>query len=208
MIGRSGHLKDDHLLDCYVAERSGTAPDGWAADHLSACDTCERRYDELSTFMDDMRAEADRELDAHFPAERLAAQQQQILRRVAQAGRAARVISFPGRDALPAAHTPHLLAPRWIAAAAAAGLFVGVAVGGYVGPDRLHRQPRTVVAEAAPPMTVKAQPAPTALRVNATQVDAADDDAFLLELEAALSHPQSRELRPFDALTPDEQAER
>jgi anti-sigma factor RsiW len=204
VIGRSGHLKDDHLLDCYVAERSGTAPDGWAADHLSACEACERRYDDLSTFMDDLRAQADQELETVFPAERLAAQQQQILRRLEHAGRPARVISFPGRDVSPTSRAPHLLAPRWIAAAAAAGLFIGVAVGGYVGPDRLHRRSATM-ASALPPMTVQPQVAPTAVRVNATQVEAVDDDAFLMDLEAALSRPQSHELLPFDALTPDEQ---
>ena len=49
------------------------------------------------------------------------------------------------------------------------------------------------------------QPAPApgpAVRVNSTQVDSRDDDEFLMELELALSRPHTRELQPFDAMTP------
>ena len=35
-----------------------------------------------------------------------------------------------------------------------------------------------------------------------TPVTVADDDAFLLDLELALQRPNTRELEPFDALTP------
>ena len=69
---------------------------------------------------------------------------------------------------------------------------------------RPPEEPRSALRPSVPRRPAGA--APGAVRVNATQVDVVDDDAFLMDLEVALSHPQAHELRPFDALTPDEQA--
>ena len=82
-------------------------------------------------------------------------------------------------------------APRWIAAAAAAGLFVGVAVGaGY----RYGSHPRGIEQTLA-------RTAPVSPRsLNPSQSSA--DDAFLSDLEVALERPHTRELVAFDALTP------
>ena len=205
MIGRSAHLKDDHLLDCYTAQRAGASPDPRVADHLSTCGGCGARYAELAAFMDDLREQADREVDTHFPADRLASQQQQILRRLEHALRPARVISFPARDAAHAAKSPVKLAPRWLAAAAAAGLFIGVGVGGYLAPGRLGAAPAGRAGGVVPAMSVQSQAAsPTSVRVNNTEVEAADDDAFLVELEVALQRPHTQELLPLDAMTPHE----
>jgi len=202
VIVHSGHLKDDHLFECYLATRTGEDLDPRAAEHLADCDECVARYDEMVAFMDTTRQVADAETNAEFPAERLLTQQQQILRRLEHVHRSARVITFPGRDALSGSRSVGRLTPRWLAAAAAAGLFIGVAVGGYFGPERFHRAvPRQVAAER--PMTVQQRPAaPTAVRVNSAQDDAPDDDAFLIELELALARPHTRELLPFDAMTP------
>ena len=38
--------------------------------------------------------------------------------------------------------------------------------------------------------------------MNSAQDDARDDDEFLMELELALARPHTRELQPFDAMTP------
>jgi len=204
VIGRTGHLKDDHLLDCYVAEHTGTAPDAWAADHLSECLDCEARYAELAGFMNGLRADADADVDAAFPPERLATQQQQILHRLEHAHRSARVLSFPAREVSAPSRSALMPAPRWLVAAAAAGLFIGVAVGGYLGPNRLGPAASTArTAAAVRPMTVQPQAAaPTAVRVSTTQAAAVDDEAFLTQLELALDRPQTRELAAFDALTP------
>ena len=73
-----------------------------------------------------LRQEADAEVDALFPADRLRAQQQEDRAPSRAIGRAARVISFPGSTAGPPHHpSTTRLAMRWIAGAAAAGLFVG-----------------------------------------------------------------------------------
>lgn len=198
----SGHLKDDHLFECYLATQTGEEPDPRAAEHLADCDECVARYDEVVAFMDTTRQAADAETDAEFPAERLVLQQQQILRRLEHVHRSARVITFPGRDTLSGSRAVGRLTPRWLAAAAAAGLFIGVAVGGYFGPERFHRSVAPQMA-AERPMTVQPRPAaPAAVRVNNAQDEAPDDDTFLMELELALARPHTRELQPFDAMTP------
>ncbi len=49
----------------------------------------------------------------------------------------------------------------------------------------------------------RATPAPAARVANPVPVtDTFDDDVFLQELEFALARPHTRELQPFDALTP------
>ena len=41
------HLRDDRLLDCYLASRHGEALDPPVAEHLTDCDACGARYEEL-----------------------------------------------------------------------------------------------------------------------------------------------------------------
>lgn len=193
----TAHLKDDRLFECYLSARTGEPRNPRDAEHLVECGECTVRYTELARFMEGLRQNADAELDALFPPERLQAQQSQILRRLSRFQRAARVISFPVRDVAVAATPKTRVPPRWLAAAAAAGLFIGVAVGGLLGPGT--RQP------SGQPMQVVASPAaqtPAAPATRAAAAEAHDDDAFLMELELALERPHLRELQPFDALTP------
>jgi hypothetical protein len=119
-------------------------------------------------------------------------QQQHILRRIEHLGEPARVLSFPAR--LVRRHfraSARGLAPRWAAAAAAAGLFVGVGFGVLF--DR--PTPVTLTANRPARLAVPAVPA-------SAPAPALDDDAFLSELEAALGGPPNQELLPFEALTP------
>lgn len=173
-----------------------------AADHLSDCTACAARYGEFVAFMEELRAHAEVNADAQFPAERLVAQRQQILRRLEQVNGSARVIAFPGREVADAPRSSSRLTGRWLAAAAAAGLFIGMAVGGYVGPDRLHRRPRAQQGQVTAAVSVQPPSPASAVLVSSPQVAEPDDDAFLMELEMALVRPHSRELQPFDAMTP------
>ncbi|MGC4082667.1 MAG: hypothetical protein QM736_11285 [Vicinamibacterales bacterium] len=118
--------------------------------------------------------------------------------------RTARVISFPGREVASGGRTPATLTTRWLAAAAAAGLFIGVAVGGYLGPERLRPYSRQSAARLSAPAAAPAAttPVPTAATTRVTPPPQLDDDAFLMELELALARPQPRELAAFDAMTP------
>lgn len=195
-----GHLKDDQLLDCYVSARGGEMPDPRVAEHLSDCTHCACSYDEIVTLMEGLRDVADAETDALFPAERLAHQQEEILRRIEHVHRSARVISFPGREPALRPHAGSRLTPRWTAAAAAACLFLGVALGAFIGPD-FHRASAPERQTAPPPMTV-ATPAPAPRVGVADAQPPVDNDAFIGELEFALARPHTRELQAFDALTP------
>ncbi len=192
---RASHLQEERLFDCYLTSKSGEPIDPPVAEHLSDCETCAARFDELAAFMDGLQQESEAEADAIFTPERLHQQQQQIERRIALAGRPARVISFPRRFVRGTiTGSGARTAPRWIAAAAAAGLFVGAAVGaGYewrVGSAGSQR-----FAESARPRLT-----PTGTRGN--PADVAADDAFLSDLEAAVERPHTNELRAFDAFTP------
>jgi anti-sigma factor RsiW len=194
---RAHHLHDDRLLDCYLTERGGEALDPPAAEHLADCEACSARYAELSAFMDTVRRDGDAEADAVFTPERLRAQQQQIARRIEHVGRPARVISFPSRlvrRTIGASQSRS--APRWVAAAAAAGLFVGVAVGASY-----EWNTRRVPAASFGAREISPRIAPVATRGDGP-VDVANDDAFLSDLEVALEHPHTRELQAFDAFTP------
>ncbi len=80
--------------------------------------------------METLRSEAAAETDAVFSPERLRAQRLHVSRRLEHLGHPARVITFPGRTAGHqfGSSTPRPVR-RWVAAAAAAGLFIGVATG-------------------------------------------------------------------------------
>jgi hypothetical protein len=204
MMGRSEHLHDDRLVECYFADRRSEPLDPPSAEHLADCEACGMRYVDLVSFLNDLRTESDAETDAVFTPERLHQQQEQILRRLEHATRSARVISFPGQSAThPIVGAAGRVAPRWLAAAAAAGLFVGVAVSGTIlrpGPERSVTPMRVANVPSA---AARLAPSPGIL-VNAPTnvIDSIDDDAFLLQLEFALERPHTQELQPFDALTP------
>jgi hypothetical protein len=200
VIRRAHHLREDRLLDCYLAARSGEAIDPPTAEHLSDCPSCGARFAELTSFMDTLRREGQAEADAVFTGERLRAQHQQIARRLEHVGRPARVISFPGQlvRRTITASTSHT-APRWVAAAAAAGLIVGIALGASYEWESHVRTAQTIARETS--ASRPSRLAPVAAR-GAFAIDAATDDVFLSELEVALERPQTRELVAFDALTP------
>jgi predicted anti-sigma-YlaC factor YlaD len=204
MIVRVPHLQDERLYECYYAERRGDVPDPPTAEHLSDCDACRHRFDELTQFLATLRSDADAELEAAFPPDRMRAQQQEIARRLEHIGRAARVISFPGRLAVRQSNTSTArLATRWIAAAAAAGLFVGVAAGtAFNFGGRLNFAPsaRLNIGQAARQHLTSNVPA--RLTSGAAGVESTSDDAFMSDLESALDRPHTSELVVFDALTP------
>ena len=203
MTRRAHHLQDDCLFDYYFAEQRGDLIDPPVAEHLTDCHACDARFAEIARFMDGLRAQAEAEADAIFTPERLRAQQQLVAHRIEHVGRAARVITFPRPFAkrtilVPSSH----MAPRWTAAWVAAALFIGVALGasyefGWRG--RFAPWPNTVAQTTAPRPS---RLAPLATRDTGQAPDVADDDAFLSELDNALDRPRSRELQPFDALTP------
>src|SRR5207249_5930820 len=200
-IGPAHHLQEERLFECYLAERGGEPIDPPAAEHLSDCVECSVRYTDLVRFMDGLRSEANAQTDQVFTPDRLRAQQQQILRRIERVRRAARILDFPGLAARRMSASGAHGVTRWVYAAAAAGLVIGVGLGvvyesewaalqggrrtaalHQISGARSRLTPRSAVAVTSTPDTV--------------------DDAFLSDLEVALERPHTRSLQPFDALTP------
>ncbi|HUK33357.1 MAG TPA: hypothetical protein VLV86_05580 [Vicinamibacterales bacterium] len=209
MIVRAPHLQDDVLYECYYAERRGEPIDPPAAEHLADCDVCGERYEDVGRFLNTVSEDAETDVDVLFPPERLRQQQQDIARRLELVGRAARVIMFPGRSSAAAGQKPRRsatrMATRWVAAAAAAGLFVGVAAGtafNFVpGFDFVNNGHRPVVTARARQIGTSS---PSHLSSPAVSTaDVVDtDDRFMSDLESVLDRPQTSELVAFDALTP------
>lgn len=216
MIWRARHLQDDRLYECYLAEQTGERVDPPSAEHLADCQACQARYAELSAFMGELRSDADRELDAVYSADALHAQRSHVLRRIEHLGHAARVISFPKHQLGTAPHGgSRLVAPRWLVAAAAAGLIVGVGVGSGLQSPLAHRAPakgavsapvapQNIAQPAAQPAAqpVAVEPGPTTASVSdaAGPIDA--DDEFFLALGSALQRTETPELLAFEELTP------
>jgi anti-sigma factor RsiW len=196
VIHRGRHLQEERLFDSYLAERGGAPIDPPVAEHLADCAECNARYTELTSFMDTLRTDGEADADAVFTPERLRAQQQQIARRVEQVGRPARVLSFPGRIVRRTIGASSARpSPRWVTAAAAAGLFIGVALGASYQWNAHDRSALLVRNTTAPRL------APVATR-GSSPAEVAADEAFLSDLEIALERPHTRELQAFDALTP------
>ncbi len=207
MIVRAPHLQDDALYECYYAARRGEALDPPSVEHLADCRACAGRYAEIGTFLSALAEDADAEIDALFPPDRLRAQQQDIARRLQLVGRAARIITFPGRAAAAMSRAPQSsitrMAMRWIAVAAAAGLFVGVAAGTAFNFSPRARSVQSRRTGAAVTHPAAAQ---TPTRLSSPSIEKAAvvdmDDMFMSDLEAVLDRPHTRELVAFDALTP------
>jgi anti-sigma factor RsiW len=181
------HLSDDRLIDVCLDKARFPAEQ----DHLDSCPACAERSAHLTQMLTDVAATTVAEADAAFSAERLAKQRARILQRLEHEGRAGRVISFPAN----LTHRPSLRARpgmRWIAGAAAAGLFIGVLAGHLahvVAPNQWSVSPTQVAL----------QPEGTTLHAVSTTLS---EDEFLGLLEVAIEGTSGASLRPLDDLTP------
>ena len=199
---RPSHPHDDRLLEHYAALRTGGPLDLPTAEHVATCSECGARYAALVELLGTIPAESAAEADEVFTIDRLRRQQHQILRRLEHLGHPGRVLSFPDRIGETIGRRSLRVAPRWLAAAAAAGLFVGVAVGGAFFQDGLRRTAMLKRSSSAQTVSslIYAGSEPTS--VPTTSRDVLDDDAFLSDLELALERSSPGELVPLDALTP------
>jgi len=217
------HLSEHGLFDCYFAERNGDGLAPPAADHLADCRRCSDEYSQLAAFMDGTRATAEAEVAEVFTPDQLRLQQDQIRQRLELLGHGARVLSFPfgpdGRSTMSFEKRPDAFSPfvsrmttRWIAAAAAAGLFIGVGAG-VLFDERARSGPVTSasIAIVHPGASEKAAIAPTPTEAApalaesepvAADDPSSDDTLFMSELETALGRPHTPELRALDAFTP------
>jgi len=191
------HLDDAALAEIWTA--SAASGDPASAPHIDGCPECRRRYDELVMWLEGLRTEAIDDAEAAFPADRLAAQQAQILRRIEAAGRPARVIAFP-KFTRPLSARPSM-AHRWVTAAAAAGLVMGVALGQWL--DLSHRFRGQPNREAEVAVTAPAAAPQPEMAIQTARTGTISDEALLSELDASLAmHPAVEPLRAIDTITP------
>ena len=191
------HLEDDAFAQVWTDRQTlgDTESKQPAERHLQACAECRARYATFTGWLESLRTDARAEADEVFTAERLAAQQAQITRRLEMLEHPARVIAFP-RFAQPVStHRPPRR--RWVAASAAAGLFVGVALGQVFefGVSMPSRQPRTEQV-----MALGVPPADSTVPVSISPIS---DEAFLYDMEFLPSQirvPES--LQYLNAITP------
>lgn len=193
-LGLNRHVTDADLTAVWTDTRLGEATQTAACAHVRECAACRARLVSLSTWLDGLRVDARQEADEAFPRERLAAQQTQILRRLEAMERPARVLRFPRFTK--AISAPHAGRQRWIAAAAAAGLLVGIGlgqvfdIGGIRTPDGLTSRPREISRTANTPDRMDVQP-----------ISATSDEDFLYDREPATARvPES--LRSLHEITP------
>ena len=195
----SGHLDDAALAAIWTDEATcGGQP---THPHLQACAGCRSRFASFASWLTDLREDAACQVDELFPTERLAAQHAQIFRRLETAERPARVIAFPKFSQPLTSGSSH--GSRWIAAAAAAGLIVGVGVGQMMDIRRSLSGP----AAPASPVQLANHQRPDRAEVRTGSANGREE-AFLSEVDVTLSRPALPELRALDEFTPraDERA--
>src|SRR5436190_5525572 len=182
------HLSDSQLLmACQPALLEDLDPENRDLQHLESCTQCRTRHDAVVQMLDDARRTAELRAESAFPLERLAQQRDRILARVDDLCHAGKILTFPST------HTRHVPTQpshrtRWVAAAAAAGLVVGL-LGGHLTRDFSGRPSLQSRHAAQTGMTLRpARPLPS-------------DDELLGQVEVAFEGTGPSALRPLDALT-------
>jgi hypothetical protein len=150
--------------------------------------------------LDDVSGTSAAAADAAFPPERLARQQARILTHLMHDGRPARVIAFPAGHAHEPTASRTRPSTRWVAAAAVAGLVIGVFAGRF-GHDYtfLRPPPSQVIARASENPELRAAGSTGTIREVAAVIS---DEEFLSQIEGAIDGPSAAALQPLDELTP------
>jgi predicted anti-sigma-YlaC factor YlaD len=196
-LKRGRHLNDAALAEIWTAAAAGEQA---AGGHLDECGSCRARYAAFAAWLDGLRDDAVGEADEAFPAEKLAVQQAHIFRRLEAMERPARVIAFP-RFAHPSS-AQHSNARRWIAAAAVAGLVIGLAGGQVIDLRRkVAGTSSSFTATASPPRAVSDR---VVEEGSYHAVSLTYDEAVLMDIsaESTAYAPMPEPLRALDGLTP------
>jgi hypothetical protein len=198
IILRGGHLSERALAEvCATGERPV---------HLDRCDICSGRAVQLSRWLDDLRTVAVSEADAAYPAERLAAQQAQILRRLEQLDRPARVIAFPTQAQYDRLAMGRGIRPAWVGIAAAAGVVLGL-VGGQVT-TRLTSQHAAAPTRPAVQIQQPAAASPAAQTASAAMFEIDENDRPVIDAVAALEFYTPHSVIPSEQVLRTNRTER
>lgn len=180
------HLSDDRLIDLCLHPATAAADQ----QHLASCGVCEQRRANLARILTEVSDVAVAEADAVFTAERLGRQRARILQRVEQELRHGQLINFPAGRSSSSTLLRARPAARWIAGAAAAGLFIGLLAG--------HLTHDFTAGRVMPSRAVASPSAATFQAVSTTM----SEEEFLGRLEIAIEGTGGSALRPLDDLTP------
>lgn len=209
------HPSEDRLLALALGTTNATRKNAAVASHLRTCGPCEHRFDALTTLLTAMPEVADARFDEVFTPQRLQTQRARIAYRLTQlVGKVApaRVLAFPFSRQT---RRPFDVRPtRWLAAAAAAGVLLGVTAGQLIHYHPFETQSATVAALNRPAGTFDmtgtvAFPPPDGGKPTQTSpltlVEFAQlmaEEGFLTNLDLALTSHRISELESIDALTP------
>jgi hypothetical protein len=182
------HLTNERLLDACLD--GGTETD---RHHLALCGECRSRHESLTALLAETAEAAATDADEIFTLDRFARQRTRVLQRIEHDGRPGLVVPFPARLAgrvrpLPARPG----AARWVAAAAAAGLVVGVLAGHFAHDFRVQGQPPATFAAARPDVAT----------LTAVSTTGLSEEEFLGQLELALERTSGATLEPLHEMTP------
>jgi hypothetical protein len=200
------HLDDNVFIRRYLADRGLAAleaSDEGPLRHLAHCPACEARYQALKAGFEETRDAALADADAACSADRLEHQRERIMRRVDALHGGRRVLPFPAAGQNGHAASQPRVFRRWVAAAAVAGLLVGLSAGRLVfdnSPRNASVGARQQVAAVSAPATMRQAPT-----IRASHIESpASDDQFLSEIEMATAAPRTQELRAIYAFTLEE----
>jgi hypothetical protein len=183
-LGR-GHLSDQQFARLWTS--------GERHPHLAACAGCRARFAEFDTWLLDVGETLRTEADEAFPADRLAAQQAQIARRLETLERPARVIAFPKAARAVISGNSHVR--RWVTVAAAASLIAGFGLGQVVPLRKVINTQQGAAPNAhfnAPVTVDRAR--------ELTPVSSSPNDDELLS--DAFASPKVKNLSALDDMTP------
>jgi hypothetical protein len=190
------HLRDDQMIAVYIDAEPRFGRRDRKLSHLQWCARCAQRYQQFVEQLTDAREDAAAEADAMFTPARLEAQRLQILHRLEHASHpAARVIPFPSHGGQNLSIFTGSQVRRWIAAAAAAGLLIGLTVGRMTD-FRTAPQGRVVTLTAPAPAPPPEAPRPAVdTRPNEEEIlSRAEQAQGMLQVPA--------ELEALGAITP------
>ena len=124
------HLSDESLIELHALLSAGEhSVAGRYLKHVKQCESCSARLEAVREDAAALRRDVTAKVDAQITPARLDRQFDVIMRRLE--GHSGRVLHFPT--------SAHRAAPaqplsRWVAAAAAAGLLIGIGAGRLMGP--------------------------------------------------------------------------
>jgi anti-sigma factor RsiW len=194
------HPADDRLIALYFGDDGSGADERRAVrQHLHGCETCTWRYTELTAPLERLRQDAAGEADEVFTPSRLDAQRARILDRLDESAAASRVILFPAATARPVRSVVGRPLARWVAAAAAAGILIGV-TGGQLFQNGVRQ---AVTAPPSARTVMAAVPASGVVSDSPTSTLSTDrDEGILNEIDQAVFSHRITALLAIDEMTP------